>query len=151
MSTFKPSNSTNMKLELELDSLSYTIHRFPTLTPASLYLPLVDGQTWYTITKTPEEISLVISHAYADTRENQLLHTEGEHKISPDWRCFKVKGPLDFSYVGIMANLSGALADNSISLFVVSTYDTDYILVKEDKTLDAKKVFESIGHSVDVL
>ncbi|KAG0024751.1 hypothetical protein BGZ80_008909 [Entomortierella chlamydospora] len=140
-----------MKLELELDPLPYTVHRLPPSTPASVYLPLIDDQVWYTITKTPEEISLVISHDYADTKENQLLLNDGEHKISPDWRCFKVKGPLDFSYVGIMANLSGALAENKISLFVVSTYDTDYILVKKDKALDAKQVFENIGHSVDVL
>ncbi|KAG0351316.1 ACT domain-containing protein [Gamsiella multidivaricata] len=139
-----------MKLELELDPLDYTIHRLPPTTPASIYLPLVDNQAWYSITKTSEEISLVISHAYPSTKENQLVPND-EHKISPGWRCFKVKGPLDFSYVGIMANLSGALADNRISVFVVSTYDTDYILVKEDKAMDAKEVFESIGHSVDVL
>ncbi|KAK3805873.1 MAG: ACT domain-containing protein [Benniella sp.] len=139
-----------MKLELELDQLPYTIHRFPPSTPASIYLPLIDNQAWYSITKTPEEISLVISHHYADTKDNQLVSGSGdnEHKITPGWRCFKVKGPLDFSYVGIMANLSGVLAENSISVFVVSTYDTDYILVKEDKAMEAKKAFESVGHSV---
>ncbi|KAG0196831.1 hypothetical protein BGX28_009698 [Mortierella sp. GBA30] len=144
-----------MKLQLELDPLPYTIHRLPPSVPARLYLPLIDNQAWYSITKTPEEISLVISHAYPDTKENQIVPAsssgEAEHKISPDWRCFKVKGPLDFSYVGIMANLSGALAESKISVFVVSTYDTDYILVKEDKALSAKKVFEGIGHSVEIL
>lgn len=144
-----------MKLQLELDPLPYTIHRLPPTAPASLYLPLIDNQTWYSITKTPEEISLVISHDYSDTKENKLIPANGseesDHKISTDWRCFKVKGPLDFSYVGIMANLSGALADNAISVFVVSTYDTDYILVKKDKALATKKVFEDIGHSVEVL
>ncbi|KAG0278071.1 hypothetical protein BGZ95_004776 [Linnemannia exigua] len=137
-------------LNLELDSLPYTIHRLPPSTPASVYLPLVDNQTWYSITKTAEEISLVVSHAFSDIPANHLVPND-EHKISPSWRCFKVAGPLDFSLVGIMANLSGALAEHKISVFVVSTYDTDYILVKEDKALDAKKVFEGIGHSVKVL
>ncbi|KAG0221790.1 ACT domain-containing protein [Mortierella sp. GBAus27b] len=142
-----------MKLTLELDSFPYTIHRLPPSTPASVYLPLVDNQAWYTITKTPEEISLVISHAYADTQDNRLVSGEGdnEHKIMPGWRCFKVRGPLDFSYVGIMANLSGVLAEDKISVFVVSTYDTDYILVKEDKATEAKSAFERIGHTVHVL
>ncbi|ORZ29038.1 ACT domain-domain-containing protein [Lobosporangium transversale] len=139
-----------MKLDLILDSLPYTIHRFSPSTPASAYLPLVDNQDWYSITKTPDEISLVISHDWTDINSDQLI-PNCEHKVSPDWRCFKVQGPLDFSYVGIMANLSGALAENKISVFVVSTYDTDYILVKKDKALDAKTVFESIGHSVLVL
>ncbi|KAF9085883.1 hypothetical protein BGX23_009307 [Mortierella sp. AD031] len=139
-----------MQLNLELDSLPYTIHRLPPTTPASVYLPLIDNQAWYSITKTSEEISLVISHAYPDNESNHLV-PNAEHKISPSWRCFKVAGPLDFSIVGIMANLSGALAEHKISVFVVSTYDTDYILVKDDKALDAKKVFEDIGHSVNVL
>ncbi|KAF9138930.1 hypothetical protein BGX30_008564 [Mortierella sp. GBA39] len=137
-----------LKLNLELDSLPYTIHRLPPTTPASVYLPLLDNQAWYSITKTAEEISLVISHAYPSS---STLLPNDEHKISPSWRCFKVAGPLDFSLVGIMANLSGALAEEKISVFVVSTYDTDYILVKEDKALEAKRVFESIGHSVAVL
>ncbi|KAK3834411.1 MAG: ACT domain-containing protein [Linnemannia elongata] len=137
-----------LKLNLELDSLPYTIHRLPPTTPASVYLPLLDNQAWYSITKTAEEISLVISHAYPSS---STLLSNDEHKISPSWRCFKVAGPLDFSLVGIMANLSGALAEEKISVFVVSTYDTDYILVKEDKAREAKRVFESIGHSVAVL
>ncbi|KAF9957589.1 hypothetical protein BGZ65_001970 [Modicella reniformis] len=130
-----------MKLELELDLQPFTIHRFPPSTPASIYLPLVDHQTWYSITKTPEEISLVISHDYPDTQENKLISRNGsnddgyEHKIMP-------------TYVGIMANLSGILAENKISVFVVSTYDTDYILVKEDKALEAKKAFEANGHNI---
>ncbi|KAF8938156.1 hypothetical protein BGZ58_001480 [Dissophora ornata] len=137
-----------MQLNLVLDGYPYTIHRLPPSTPASVYLPLIDNKEWYNITKTDEEISLVISHNYGDTEENQLV-PNGEHKISPGWRCFKVCGPLDFSEVGIMANLSGALAEHKISVFVVSTYDTDYILVKEDKAMEARKVWQDIGHTVD--
>lgn len=53
-----------------------------------------------------------------------------------DWKTFKVEGLLDFSLTGILASLSQPLAAHKISLFAVSTYDTDYILVKE-KDLDA--------------
>ncbi|GJJ76724.1 uncharacterized protein EMPS_09083 [Entomortierella parvispora] len=143
---------TSMKLKLELDSLPYTIHRLPTSTPASVYFPLIEDQEWYSITKTREEISLVVSHRYdTSNAEDPVLLPDDQHKISSGWRCFKVKGQLDFSLVGIMANLSGALAEKAISVFVVSTYDTDYILVNEESALPAKKVFESIGHTVEVL
>ncbi|KAG0263790.1 hypothetical protein DFQ27_001615 [Actinomortierella ambigua] len=133
-----------MQLILHLDSAPYTIHRLAPSTPASVYLPLIDGQAWYSVTKTDEELSLVVSHNY---KEEDALNAD--HKVSPGWRCFKVAGPLDFSMVGVLANLSGALAQNAISLFVVSTYDTDYILVKDDMALKAKKVFEDAGHQVD--
>lgn len=137
-----------MSLKLQLDSLPYTIHRFHPSTSPSMYLPLVEGHSWFSITKTADELCLVISHEFPE--ESSALMTS-DHKIEGGWRCFKVVGPLDFGLVGILANLSNALAAKSISLFVVSTYDTDYILVKKDKAMDAKKVFEDIGHSVDVM
>jgi len=64
------------------------------------------------------------------------------------WRAIGVVGPLDFGLTGIMAALSGALAAVGISLFAISTYDTDYILVKEealDRALDAlrRAVFQA--------
>lgn len=134
-----------MHLNLELDSLPYTIHRFHPSTLPSTYLRLVEGETWYNITKTPDEISLVISHDFPV--ENSILLTD-DHQVNGGWRCFKVVGPLDFGLIGILANLANALAAKSISLFVVSTFDTDYVLVKKEKVLDAKKVFEDIGHFV---
>ncbi|KAG4071695.1 hypothetical protein HA402_011849 [Bradysia odoriphaga] len=134
-----------MHLNIELDSLPYTIHRFNPSTIPSTYLRLVEGQSWFSITKTTQELSIVISHDYSD--ESSMLLAD-DHRINGGWRCFKVVGPLDFSLVGILANLADALAVQSISVFVVSTFDTDYILVKKDKVLKAKKAFEDIGHSV---
>jgi len=52
------------------------------------------------------------------------------------WRALKVEGPLDFSLTGILAGLSAALSNANISLFAISTFDTDYMLVREE-TLDA--------------
>ena len=48
------------------------------------------------------------------------------------WRCFRVAGKLDFSLTGILSKISGALAARGIPVFAVSTYDTDYVLVKEE-------------------
>lgn len=61
-------------------------------------------------------------------------------KCEKDWRTLKVEGPLDFSLVGILAAISTILADDGISIFAISTYDTDYILVRHkdiDKAISA--------------
>lgn len=75
------------------------------------------------VSATAEELSIVCP---AD------LVPEGL-RAERDWRAFKVEGPLDFALVGILAKLSGALAEAEVSLFAISTYDTDYLLVREAK------------------
>ncbi|MEO8972140.1 MAG: ACT domain-containing protein [Ktedonobacteraceae bacterium] len=74
-------------------------------------------------------------------------------KVVPDdiqcernWRAMKVQGPLDFSLTGILAVLAGPLAGAGIAIFALSTYDTDYILVKEDVLQQAVMVLRQHGH-----
>lgn len=62
------------------------------------------------------------------------------------WVAIKVRGPLDFSLTGILATMAGLLSKNGIPLFVLSTYDTDYVLVKEEQLARAKEVLERDGH-----
>lgn len=76
--------------------------------------------------KTDEEISLVCPTPSAPA---DCIREDG-------WRAFRIAGELDFSLVGIAAKITGVLAEAGISLFVVSTYNTDYVLVKKDN-LDA--------------
>jgi len=64
------------------------------------------------------------------------------------WRCLKVLGPLDFSLTGILASLAVPLAEASVSIFAMSTYNTDYILVREGDLEKAKQVLLAIGHIV---
>lgn len=68
--------------------------------------------------------------------------------IESDWRCFRVKGTLEFSAVGILAQLSSALAKNNIPLFVVSTFDTDFILVKSQYVAASFNALESSGVTI---
>ncbi len=75
------------------------------------------------ITRTNDELSIVCKQAYVPS----------ESHIEADWRCFKVMGPLDFSLTGILAKLANPLADAQVSIFAISTFDTDYLLVKKDK------------------
>ena len=91
------------------------------------------------IGKTDEEISLVC------TTENIPADT-----IEQDdgWRCFRIEGILDFSLIGILSRKSAVLAENKIGIFAVSTYNTDYILVKEENFDRALKVLASEGYTV---
>jgi uncharacterized protein len=105
--------------------------------PAEAELPawaLAGG--WASITRTAAELSIVC----------EASRVPGEvRKVGP-WRAMEVQGPLDFSLTGIMAVLAGALAGAGISLFAVSTFDTDYILVKAETLEDAVHVLRNAGH-----
>ena len=91
------------------------------------------------IARTDEEISLVCR------TEAAPLHTL---ERDDGWRGYRVKGPLDFSLVGILSRISGILADNGISVFAVSTYNTDYILVRADDFERAGHALISAGYSI---
>jgi hypothetical protein len=69
-------------------------------------------------------------------------------KLESDWRVLKVLGPLDFSLIGILSKISGILAQQAISIFAVSTYDTDYILIKNDKVECAVEALRGEGYEV---
>ncbi|MCR5753865.1 MAG: ACT domain-containing protein [Acetatifactor sp.] len=94
---------------------------------------------FYFIGKTDEEISLVCRTE--DTPSLTIERDDGR-------RGFRIKGMLDFSLIGILSRLSGILADHKIGIFAVSTYNTDYILVKEENYERALSVLNSEGYSV---
>lgn len=83
--------------------------------------------------KTDEEISLVCKTE--DVPEKTLVRDDG-------WKGFRIEGVLDFSLIGILSKISAILAENKVGIFAVSTYNTDYIFVKEenfDKAINALK------------
>lgn len=94
---------------------------------------------FYFIGKTDEELSLVCRTE--DAPEKTLQREDG-------WRGFRIQGVLDFSLIGILSKISGILAENKIGIFAVSTYNTDYILVKEDNYERALSVLASAGYTV---
>ena len=91
------------------------------------------------IGQTDEELSLVCR-----TREVPTATIARED----GWRGFRVAGTLDFSLVGILARISSLLADNGISLFAVSTYNTDYVLIREPQFEHAMAVLKAAGYEV---
>lgn len=97
------------------------------------------GKDFFFVGKTDEEISLVC--LTGDTPVNTTERDDG-------WKAFRVQGILDFSLIGILARISGILAENRIGLFAVSTYNTDYILVKSDAFERAESVLAEGGYTV---
>ena len=66
--------------------------------------------------------------------------------IEAGWRCFQVLGPLDFALIGVLASLARTLAEAGVSIFVISTYDTDYLLVKEADYARAAQALRDGGY-----
>ncbi|MBC8568873.1 ACT domain-containing protein [Mogibacterium sp. NSJ-24] len=91
------------------------------------------------IGKTDEECSLVC--ITADVPDNIINRDDG-------WKAFRIEGILDFSLIGILSGISGLLAENSIGIFAVSTYNTDYILVKEKDYKKAINVLSQAGYDL---
>lgn len=91
------------------------------------------------IGKTDEEKSLVC--AAGDVPRNVLRRDDG-------WRAFRIQGVLDFALIGILAKIASLLAENGISIFAVSTYNTDYALVKEENYQKALDVLARSGYEI---
>lgn len=99
----------------------------------------VAGRDFLAVVRTQRELSIVCCDDAVPA-----THTEVER----GWRALAVVGTLDFALTGIVASLSAPLAAAGISIFGISTYDTDHILVRADRLEDAKAVLASAGHTV---
>ncbi len=91
--------------------------------------------------RTDEEYSLV-----CPTDQTPLAATARED----GFRAFRIEGVLDFSLIGILAAITARLADAAIGIFAVSTFNTDYILVKEENYARALSVLAAAGYYVDI-
>ena len=69
-----------------------------------------------------------------------------EVRCERGWRCLRVEGPLDFSEIGVLASLSSVLATTGVSLFAISTFDTDYLLVGEADLERSVTALREAGH-----
>ncbi len=114
---------------------NYHIHRLSADSDISLFLKRKSIQHFLSITQTEDEISIVC-------RDDFFIESQ---KKEAGWNIIKVAGPLDFSLTGILAKLSAIIAKIDVSVFVISTFDTDYILVKKEN-ID-KVVTELVRHN----
>lgn len=112
---------------------SYCIHR---LKPGTTLPKAIFNSLFYSISQTEDELTVVAP---------VMLKLEAE-KTEPGWSVLKVVGPLEFSETGILAGIATTLAEASISIFAISTFDTDYILVKDTQLRTAKDALTAAGH-----
>jgi len=109
------------------------------LQPGSELPSWVDRGPFRSVTRTDNEVSVVC-------RDRDVPDGESAER---GWRVLELKGPLDFSLSGVVASLVVPLAEESIPIFVISTFETDYVLVR-GADLDAASLTLAVaGHSVD--
>lgn len=71
---------------------------------------------------------------------------ENTLESEPGWSCFRITGQLDFSLIGIIADISSVLSSKKIGIFVISTYNTDYVMVKSDRLNSAIAFLKAAGY-----
>ena len=96
------------------------------------------GEGLLSVTFTDDEVSVVCEEAFAPA----------DAEVSRGWRGLRVVGPLDHGMVGVLAALAGVLAGAGIAIFVLSTFDTDHILVRDSQLADAIACLQAAGHVV---
>ena len=112
---------------LELDLAIVKLENVPSL------IELLEKAKFFSFTKSDDEVSLVV--------ETKFL--EDQWNANAGWRAFVIAGPLDFSLVGILKQVLTPLAGANIGVFTISTFDTDYILIKEHQVKVALNVLKT--------
>jgi hypothetical protein len=111
---------------LELLDGEYSVYKFNVKQPIDKNIL---GKDFVSVTRTKDEISIV---SVSGTMENY-------EKFESGWKILKIAGVLDFGLIGIISKISTILSNESIGIFVMSTYNTDYIMIKKENTERAIK------------
>ena len=111
------------------------------LAPDDPFPDWAQGSNLVTFTRTPDELSIVC--------ENNVVPEN--ITAERDWRALKLQGPLDFSIVGILSALTAILAKAEISIFALSTYDTDYVLLKGINLTRGIETLQDAGYELSNL
>jgi uncharacterized protein len=96
---------------------------------------------FFCIVHTTDEISIVCS-------EDSLGPNDSNFKIDRGWAALKLEGPFPFTMTGVLASFLQPLADSEIPIFAISTFDTDYVLIKQDDLPRAQAVLKAAGHEL---
>ena len=124
------------KIVLSILEETYIIHKLDQST--NLPEKLIECE-FYSLSNSQEELSLVCP-------EQMLIQSENS---SPNWKCLKVAGPLDLNLTGILAGLSDTLEKAKISIFAISTFETDYVFIQKQVLETAKSALKSAGYKFE--
>jgi uncharacterized protein len=119
---------------LLLDEL-LAVCQFPAKAP---FPDWAQGEHLLALVRTPQEVTIVCAERFAPPGI----------KAEPGWRALQVEGPLEFNQVGVLASLAEPLAQAGVSIFAISTFSTDYILVKQSQLDQALQALEQAGHGI---
>jgi hypothetical protein len=135
-----PTTDTEANRHLKLVVLpgSYAICRIDASAGVPM-LPLSSDGFW-SLTQTTDEISLVCLEE----------HVSDDARAEPGWFVLRVEGPFAFSETGILSSVLRPLSEAAIGIFAVSTFDTDYVLVKREDMGRASQVLRDAGHQVEL-
>ena len=124
-------------MKIEEQEGDYSVYRFGPGRP----VPdgVLSGPGFVSVTRTGEELSIVCSSGNIQSADRE----EG------GWGLWKVRGPLDFGLIGVLSAITAPLASAGVSVFAVSTYDTDYILWKRDRTAAAITALREAGFELE--
>lgn len=107
--------------------------------PASAPFPdWAQAENLLALVRTPQEVTIVCAEHFVPPGV----------KAEAGWRAFQVEGPLEFNQIGVLASLAGPLAQAGVSVFAISTFSTDYLLVKQSQLDQALAALEKVGHSI---
>jgi hypothetical protein len=124
------------RLRFVLRPESFCVHRLPP--DRKLDLDRFGGAAWYSVTRTNDELSVIAPRDI----------DPGPGDRQPGWSCLQIADILDFGMVGVIAGISRVLADANVSLFTVSTYNTDHVFVRTDDIETAVRALTADGHVV---
>ncbi|HNE82759.1 MAG TPA: ACT domain-containing protein [bacterium] len=120
------------KLRIQNGPAALSVVRLASDAPWPPWLQSKDG--FFSVTRTDEELSIVCK---------QIL-VPPDARAEHGWRAFKIVGPIPFEMTGVLASVIAPLGEAGISIFAVSTFDTDYILVKEENWSPARAVLDDV-------
>jgi hypothetical protein len=128
--------SERVTLSLRVLEDRYAVCRFEPGTPVPAWA--WQGSSFVTVTRTADELSVLCASSLVPDG------VQAEH----DWVCFKLEGPFAFTLTGILTSVLEPLRDAGVGIFAVSTFDTDYVLVKEQHFETSLRALEAWGHRV---
>ena len=128
-----------MSLKLRVLDGDYAVSQ---LTHSAAIPRWADGEGFVSISRTADELSVVCRSARIPSEDSEVRSESG-------WTCLQLMGPFAFTLTGILLAVLKPLAEAGIGIFAVSTFDTDYVMVKQIQLAETIKALTSDGHIVN--